>query len=358
MPDLVDQPAIIRLLYIDDDPGIGRLAQLRLGRSGCEVRVAHDGPFGVELARTGQFDAIALDHYMPGQDGLEVLVALRELPDTPPVIFVTAAEEPRIAVAALKEGAADYVVKDVGGAFLDRLDTTVRHAIGQRRMRLEKDAAEREVRESHDRLERLAAQQAVMLKEVNHCVANSLQLIGSLIELQAGKVADPAAREMLRRAAERVGAVALVHRRLYTSDDVSFVDMDHYLAGLIEEFRRAMATDGPGRRIELRVEKIRIETDKAVSIGLIVNELVTNALKYAYPSDIGGEVRVLLRRARAGGVDLMVEDDGVGYPEGAAPAKGSGLGAMIVAAMAATLKATVDLDRAARGTRFRVAIPV
>jgi len=178
-----------------------------------------------------------------------------------------------------------------------------------------------------------------------------------LIELQAGKVADPAAREMLRRAAERVGAVALVHRRLYTSDDVSFVDMDHYLSGLIEEFRRAMETDGPGRRIELRVEKIRIETDKAVSIGLIVNELVINALKYAYPGDIGGEVRVLLRRARAGGVDLTVEDDGVGYPDGVAPAKGSGLGAMIVAAMAATLKATVDLDRGGRGTRCTVAIP-
>lgn len=351
------QSAAISLLYIDDDPGIGRLVQRRLERSGCVVRLAHDGAAGVELALTEPFDAIALDHYMPGQDGLEVLAVLREFPNMPPVIFVTAAEEPRIAVAALKAGAADYVVKDVQGAFLDLLGPTVRHAIEQRRMRLETESAQHEMRESRDRLARLAEQQAVLLKEVNHRVANSLQLISSLIELQARKVADPQAREMLRRAADRVEAVALVHRRLYTSDDVSFVDMDQYLAGLIEEFRRAMETDGRERRIELQVEEIRIETDKAVSIGLIVNELVTNALKYAYPDDVVGEVRVRLRRKDVGCVHLIVEDDGVGYPEGTAPAKGSGLGAMIVAAMASTLKATVDLERAERGTRFRVAIP-
>ena len=348
----------MRLLYIDDDPGICRLVQLRLQRAGHVVRIALSGDEGVALALAEEFDAIALDHYMPGQDGLAVLARLRAIPDVPPVIFVTAAEEPRIAVAALKEGAADYVVKDVQGAFLDMLGTTVRHAIEQRRMRVEKEAAEREVRDSRDRLERLAAQQSVLLKEVNHRVANSLQLISSLIDLQARRVADPEAREMLRRAAERVEAVSLVHRRLYTSDDVSFVDMDQYLAGLIEEFRRAMESDGRERRIELQAEPVRIETDKAVSIGLIVNELVMNALKYAYPGESGGEVRVSLRHVRpAGGVELTVEDDGVGYPDGGVPAKGSGLGAMIVAAMAGTLRATVELDRLARGTRFRLAIP-
>ena len=126
------QSTAVSLLYIDDDPGIGRLVQLRLERSGCVVRLAGDGAAGVELALTESFDAIALDHYMPGQDGLEVLAVLREFPNMPPVIFVTAAEEPRIAVAALKAGAADYVVKDVQGAFLDLLGPTVRHAIEQR----------------------------------------------------------------------------------------------------------------------------------------------------------------------------------------------------------------------------------
>ena len=104
---------------------------------------------------------------------------------------------------------------------------------------------------------------------------------------------------------------------------------------------------------------MRIETDKAVSIGLIVNELVMNALKYAYPGDRPWRGAGAAAPGRAsGGVDLTVEDDGVGYPAAAAvPAKGSGLGAMIVAAMAGTLKATVELDRDRQGTRFRLAVP-
>jgi two-component sensor histidine kinase len=347
----------IRVLYIDDDPGISRLVRLRLERGGASVSLARNGATGVALAGSTPFDVIALDHYMPGRDGLEVLADLQALPEAPPVVFVTAAEEPRIAVAALKEGAADFVVKDVSGAFLELLEPTLRQAVAAAQMRRAKEAAEREVRESRDRLERLAAQQAILLREVNHRVANSLQLISSLIALQGRRVADPDARDMLRRAAERVDAVALVHRRLYTSNDVEFVEMDQYLAGLIEEFRRALEHDGEDHRIELQAENVSIETDKAVSIGLIVNELVTNALKYAYPSGPRGPVRISLARAPKQLVTLVVEDDGVGYPPGAMPAKGSGVGAMIVAAMAETLHATIALDRNWNGTRFVLEVP-
>lgn len=340
----------VRVLYVDDDPGIARLVQRHLERAGYTVETALDAETGLSLARSGVFDAIALDYYMPGRDGLELLAELVAAPLAPPIIFVTAAEEPRIAVSALKTGAFDYVVKDVEGTFLEFLDTSIRQSQEHIRLRREKAATELQLRESLDRLEKLAAQQALMLREVNHRVANSLQLISSLVELQARKIIDAEARDMLRRAAERVDAVALVHRRLYTSNDVEFVDMDQYLVGLIDELRRAVATEDRRGDIQLDVEPIRIETDKAVSIGLIVNELVTNALKYAYP-DGGGPIRVVFAKRAGAEVQLVVEDDGIGYPDGAAP-RGSGLGAMIVKAMAHTARATVALDRAHQGTRF------
>ena len=122
-----------RVLYVDDDPGSSRLVQRHLERAGFEVACAADGEAGLTLAREGGFDAIALDHYLPGRDGLEMLADLRELPGAPPVVFVTAAEEPRIAVAALKEGAADYVIKDVQGAFLELMAESLRQAMEQRR---------------------------------------------------------------------------------------------------------------------------------------------------------------------------------------------------------------------------------
>ena len=341
------------MLYVDDDPGLCRLVQRHLQRDGFHVTLAHDGAAGLALAQSGPFDAIALDHYMPGRDGLEVLSDLLAVPGSPPVIFVTAAEEPRIAVTALKHGAFDYVVKDVQGTFLEFLVTSIRQSQVQLRLQRDREAALQELQASRDRLEQLAAQQALLLQEVNHRIANSLQLISSLIELQARKVVDADAREALKRAAERVEAVTLVHRRLYTSNDVEFVAMDQYLEGLVDELRRAVAGEDRGGTITFRADPIRLEPDKAVPVGLIVNELVTNALKYAYP-DSGGEIRVLFRQA-PDGVHLVVEDDGVGYQEGAAP-KGSGLGSVIVNAMARTVRAVVAVDSSAVGTRVVVSL--
>jgi two-component sensor histidine kinase len=343
----------VRVLYVDDDPGIARLVQRHLERLGFTVRLAYDGEAGLAMARAEVFDVIALDYYMPGRDGLDVLADLLDLPQAPPVIFVTAAEEPRVAIAALKAGAIDYVIKDVQGTFLEFLDTAIRHSLEQVRLLREKAVAEHGLRQSLDRLEKLTAQQALMMQEVNHRVANSLQLISSLIDLQARKVADPEAQEMLKRAAKRVDAVTLVHRRLYTSHDVEFVDMDKYLGGLIDELQRAAGTDERRGSIQLHAESIRVQTDKAVSIGLIVNELVTNALKYAYPPENRGQIRVGFFHQAGQGVQLVVEDDGVGYPDGAMP-RGSGLGAVIVNTMARTVQATVALDTTHKGTRFVV----
>ena len=350
----------VRVLYMDDDPGIGRLVQRHLERAGYRVRVAPDGEAGLALALAEPFDAVALDCYMPGRDGLEILAELRRLPDAPPVVFVTAAEEPRIAVAALKEGAADYVVKDAQGAFLDLLAGAIRHALDEVALRRAHEAAERESRESRDELARLASRQALLLREVNHRVANSLQLIGSLLELQARRVRDPDARAALHAAVERVEAVGLVHRRLYTSDDVRHVRMDQYLAGLVEELRRSVDSGASPRPIRLRADPVSVETDRAVSIGLIVNEWVTNAVKYAYPPGESGEIRVAFHGAEEAPKRLVVEDDGAGHPGaapgGAASPRGSGLGGVIVDAMARALHGTVELDRDHRGTRFVLAL--
>ena len=345
-----------RILYIDDDPGIARLVQRQLERLGFDVTLAHDGDTGERLAASGGYDAIGLDHYMPGRDGLEVLDALMALPGMPPVIFVTGAEEPRIAVTALKNGAADYVVKDVQGGFIELLAASIAQEITRSRLQRERDAAEREVRESRDRFERLAAQQAVLLREMNHRVANSLQLISSLIELQARKVPDETARALLRQAVERVEAVTLVHRRLYTGQDVEFVEMDSYLEGLVDELSRATSGRDGRRMIALHCARVRLETDRAVAVGLVVNELVTNALKYAYP-DADGEVRVTLEAMGPDGMlRLVVEDDGMGFVDDA-PARGSGLGSLIVSSMAQTLRAAVARDGAHGGTRFIVTMP-
>ncbi|MDN3563197.1 sensor histidine kinase [Paeniroseomonas aquatica] len=338
-----------RILYIDDEPGLRRLVQRDLERHGYTVATAAEGATGVAMATAGGFDAICLDHYMPGQDGLDTLEALRALPGLPPIIYVTGSDEGRIAVAALRAGAVDYVIKEAGGHFLVLLRAAIDGAIERARLRLAHERAEAAVREARDRAEELATQRAMLLREVNHRVANSLQLIASLTRLQEGAVRDPAAREALAAMRNRIAAVAQVHRRLYTSDDVRSVALQDYLGGLLEEIGRSVG----GRAIELAAEPMEVPPDRAVSLGVIVSELVTNALKYAYPDRQDGPIRVRLRREDGAGV-LAVQDEGVGTGAGTGAPGGTGLGRRIVEVLAGSVGGVVTQAAGPGGTEVSI----
>jgi len=339
-----------RVLYIDDDEGLRRLVSRALSRRGYEVTLAASGDEGLARAREGEFDVIALDHYMPGLSGFDTLTALLERPGAPPIVYVTGSEETRIAVQALKAGAADYVVKVVGEGFFDLLDSAFAQALEQVRLRRQTAEAEEALRASNQRLQAL-------LREVNHRVANSLQLVSAFVQLQAAALDDEAARAALRETQRRIEAIGQVHRRLYTSDDVQTVDMAAYLAALLHELEETGVGAAGVRRLRLSADPIRLNTDRAVSLGVIVNELITNACKYAYATDEDGEVRVFLARDGDQALRLTVEDDGRGLTAGLA-AQGTGLGARVIAAMADSLGARLEYDAAHRGVRASLTAPL
>ncbi|WP_375396702.1 sensor histidine kinase [uncultured Sphingomonas sp.] len=332
-----------RVLIIDDDAGIRRLATRALERHGFDVASAAGGAEGIAMAAAGDYDLIAVDHYMPGMDGLETLHQLRALPSPPPVVYVTGSEEGRVAIAALKAGAADYIVKSVGQDFFDLLAATLDQVHERHALERDKAAAEDRLRASNARLEAL-------LREVNHRVANSLQLVTAMVRLQSSALTDDAARQALADTERRIGAIAQVHRRLYTSDDVEGVDMKDYLEALVTELGDTWESDEPRRALHLTVDPIRLPTDRAVSLGVIVNELVSNAFKYAYPPARAGEIRVSLTRDDDTGYLLAVEDDGVGMTV-PPRVRGTGLGSRLIRAMAQSLQAAVEYDPEHAGVR-------
>ncbi|WP_137899423.1 histidine kinase dimerization/phosphoacceptor domain -containing protein [Sphingomonas sp. 2SG] len=331
------------VLYIDDDDGIRRLAARGLARRGYRVTTAEGGAEGLVLAASQPFDLIAVDHYMPGMDGLETLERLAALPVMPPVVYVTGSDEGRIAVAALKAGAADYVVKTIGDDFFDLLAASFDQVLDRSRLALEKARAEEDLRASNARLEAL-------LGEVNHRVANSLQLVSAMVRLQAGALADPTARAALDDTQRRIGAIAQVHRRLYSANDVESVDMRDYLGSLVAELADTLTSGDAPHALRVAAEPIRLPTDKAVSLGVIVTELVTNACKYAYPAGDGGEIRVMLAADGDRAFRLSVEDDGCGMPAEATP-KGTGLGTKLIRAMAQSLQTIVEYEPRPQGVR-------
>ena len=342
----------LRVLYVDDDPGLARLVQKGLERRGFGVETATDGLAGLTRLAEGGIDVVALDHYMPGQDGLETLAAIRALPDPPPVVYVTGTQESSVAVAALKAGASDYVVKTVGDEFIPLLAAAIEQSMQAVRLRRARDEAVAELRAQRDRFEALAAERALLMREVNHRVGNSLQIIAALLHLQSSASPNDDVKAALAAANRRVMAVAQVHRRLYTSDDVGTVALDQYLKALVDDLAGS-AQDGTS--LTLAAEPCEVDPDRAVAVGVIVTELILNSMKHAYP-DGSGPIRVLLRPDQDGRIVLVVEDDGVGQAAAVpSPTGQRGIGRMIVKAMATKLGADKREDETHTGMRVVLA---
>ncbi len=339
----------VRLLWIDDDAAFAALVRRTLGRAGFDVVHAANGEAGLEALAAQEFDVVALDHFMPGRTGLQILADIVARDAPPPVLYVTGADEGRIAVAALKAGASDYVLKDTGETFFDLLAATIRQAIEAHRLRSERAAAQAEVLAQRDRAE-------MLLKEMNHRVGNSLALVSSLAHLQAAATASAECREALEDFQRRVHAVAQVHKRLYSSTDVSRVALDQYLAELVDELVSSLASDAAVTAVRFEGEPMAVAPDRAVWLGVILTELVTNACKYAYAgSGPSGEVRVLLKRV-GDELEMCVEDDGVGL--GGHRRQGTGLGSRIVRAMSKSLGARQTTLPTERGLAVAVRAPL
>lgn len=335
------------VLYIDDDPGLARLVEKAMQRRGYLFDHAVTGEDGLELIRRGEVDVVVLDHYLPTGTGLDVLARIVGLEDRPAVVYVTGSDETAVAVAALKTGATDFVPKTLSEEFMDLLLAAIDHAIERVRLNRAKAKAEREMHEARERAE-------MLLGEVNHRVANSLAMVAALVGLQSNAVEDAEAKRALSETQARIQAIAGVHRHLYTSDDVRSVSVGDYLRSLMADLETTMIAEGGASRLLVEAEDFHLPTEKVASLGVVVTELVTNALKYAYVGREPGEVRVTLAQVDAT-VHLVVADDGLGWNGTGAP-QGTGLGSRIIKAMAHSLDAQVGYETSS-GTRVLVTFP-
>lgn len=338
----------IRVLYVDDDDALVRLVQKTLGRVGFAVRHTASAEEALALIGAGGIDVVALDHYLQSGTGLDLLGKLAALSNAPPAVYVTGSSEMNVAVSALKAGASDFVPKTVGDDFTSLLGSALEQAVAKARLLAQKEAAEAEVRVARDRAE-------LLLAEVNHRVANSLSLVSALVNLQANAVSDQTAKDALAETKARILAISSVHKRLYSSGDVRMVDLDEYLAGLLQQLEATMRAEGHGASVVCELASLRLGTDAAISLGVIVTELVTNAFKYAYPGR-SGQVRVELHGRDGATAELVVADEGIG--RGGGKAKGTGLGTRIVKAMSGGIGASVDYADANPGTLVRLVFPL
>jgi two-component sensor histidine kinase len=214
------------------------------------------------------------------------------------------------------------------------------------------ETTQQAVARSEQALRSSLKEKEVLLKEIHHRVKNNLQVISSLLNLQARYLEDGSARAIFTESQNRVLSIALVHEKLYQSSDLSHVNFAEYVSALLDNLFHTYDAEERGIRKVLSVSQVRLAIDLAIPCGLIINELVINCLKHGFPQGRAGEVSVVVEELSGGQMMLAVADDGVGMPARLDPRKTTSLGLDLVFTFADQIDAEVEVLREA-GTTFR-----
>jgi two-component sensor histidine kinase len=206
-----------------------------------------------------------------------------------------------------------------------------------------------------DSINGLLEQKTFLLRELQHRVMNSLNLLSSVLDLQRRHTADPDARDQLARARDRVISIGSVYRQLYQADHAGRVEFSEFLKKLCEDSQNAYG--GFRHRIEVDAQPLQISGSKAVALAVLTHELITNVLKHAYAADESGPIFVSLKQAANGSWELRFSDRGKGLPEDFDPSKSKSLGFKVIQGTAKQLGGSVETVRLPKGTEFLIRLP-
>jgi two-component sensor histidine kinase len=197
----------------------------------------------------------------------------------------------------------------------------------------------------------------LLLREIHHRVKNNMQVISSLLNLQARSVQDPVALKVMREGRDRVRSMALIHQTLYQNNDFSSVETEDYFLKLAENLFHTYNIDQDRVQLIAQIEPLKFNVDIMISLGLILNELISNTLKYAFPDQQMGVVRISLS-TNEDNVELKVEDNGVGFPANFVPDAARSIGFSLINAFTQKLGGSLQLANAETGARTSLIFPL
>jgi PAS domain S-box-containing protein len=229
-------------------------------------------------------------------------------------------------------------------AALSKVNEDLRNEIGERKRAEEKINASLQ-------------EKVVLLREIHHRVKNNLQVISSLLNLQSGYIEDKKSLEIFRESQTRVRSMALIHEKLYQSKDLNKIEFSEYIESLIKDLFKSYNVDSDRIRLKSKLEGIYFEIDTAILCGLIINELVSNSLKHAFPSSRKGEVFIGLNKDNKNKYTLILKDNGVGFPSGLDFRKTESLGLQLVTTLTEQLGGTIELNNNGY-TEFKIVFTV
>lgn len=377
-PDFKKNPPLI--LVVDDEKTLRLVLRRAMEKEGYRIAEAINGEQCLETCQQLKPDLVLLDAMMPEMDGFTCCDQLPTLlgDECPAVLMITTLNDKASVDRAFEVGAADYVTKPIDWPVLYQrvrrlLQTRWAMTELRQRIKVQDDLALQMAKQTTDLVAANAALQTeiaerkqaeeqikaslkekeVLLKEIHHRVKNNLQIISSLLKLQARSIKDIQTLEIFNESQSRIRTMALIHESLYQSNDLSKINFCEYICKLAANLFRSYEITSSGIKQIIKVDDVFLEIDVAVPCGLIVNELVSNSLKYAFPSDNEGEIRIELHSTQNCNFTLIVSDNGIGLPKNLDLNKTKTLGLQLVNNLVEQLEGSVEIDSNG-GTEFRI----
>jgi two-component sensor histidine kinase/CheY-like chemotaxis protein len=353
------------ILIVDDTLEVLILLTSMVESEGYLVHSTVDGESALAAIALDRPELILLDIRMPGLDGFEVCRRLKQKEETRniPIIFISGLNEVNERVEGLKLGAVDFVTKPFKR---EELLVRIRTHLDLRRLHVRLEQQADDLRTANDQLqkevfERKQAEESlrgslrekeILLKEIHHRVKNNLAVIGSILSLQSQHVRDEKSLEIFRECENRVKSMSMVHTKLYQSKDLARIDFGAYIKELANDLFLAYRVNPEWVSLSTHTDQVDLDINKAIPLGLVVNELLSNSLKYAFPKEKKGIIEILLQ-SENGRITLKVKDNGVGMAKELDFSNTKTLGLQLVMALVQQLKGIIEVQRD-QGTEFLI----
>ena len=353
-----------KILFVEDDM-VDQMAFERFAEREnfpYEYTIAGSIRETLEVLPSEKFDATVVDYLLGDGIAFDLFEKLADIP----TIIVTGIGNEEIAVSAMRAGAYDYLIKDPEGHYLKTLAMTVGNAIKRKQAEVElrkhrehlEELVElrtaelkteiEERKRAEAELQRSLKEKEVLLRELHHRVKNNLQVISSLLDLQSENVKDQQAYGIFLEAQNRIRSMAHIHEQLYQSSNLAELNVSSYIEQLVQTLLQSYGRTNISPQIQ--IEEVALDMDTAVCCGLIINELVSNALKYAFPAVApetmtGNEILVTLSNSNDRMLSLAIRDNGVGLPNmNFEEAHTLSFGLRLVKMLVRQLKGTLNID--------------
>ena len=337
----------LRVLLVEDSEDDAFLLLRELQRGGYEVTFERvDTPTAMKAAIAEQtWDIVICDYSMPTFSAPAALKQVKESGLDLPFIIVSGTIGEDTAVAAMKAGAHDYIIK----GNLARLIPAVARELREAQVRRERKQAEEQIKASLQEKE-------VLLKEIHHRVKNNLQIISSLLNLQAEYLKDNQALEVFKDSQNRIESMALIHEKLYQSQDLAKINFADYIQDLVTNLFYSYNVNSSAINLKMNVEEVFLAIDAAIPCGLIINELISNSLKYAFPQRETGEICIAFCSIEANLFTLTISDNGVGFAQDFDFQATESLGLRLVKGLTHQLQGNIDFI-SYNGVKYKIIFP-